>query len=55
MPEIWSAYKAERGRQRAISDLEALPPAVLKDIGIRRGQIPLAVENAKRHRFDDEL
>ena len=50
--KVWSAFIAERGRCRAISDLEALPRSVLRDIGIRRGEVPVVVDNAMRDRCD---
>lgn len=43
---VWnmrSAYLAEVGRCRAIAGLEALPRSVLRDIGIRRVDIPVVV------------
>ena len=43
---MWSAYKDERAKCRAIADLEALPRSVLTDIGIRRGEIPVVVVSA---------
>ena len=43
---LWSAYLVDRGKCRAIADLEALPRSVLRDMGIRRGEIPLVVEKA---------
>ena len=43
---MWSAYKDEKARCRSIADLEALPRSVLRDIGIRRGEIPVVVVTA---------
>ena len=42
------AISDERKTRLAIRQLESLPGPVLKDIGVRRDEIPLAVERAKR-------
>lgn len=49
---IVSGYLAERGRCRAIADLEALPRTVLNDIGVYRVAIPLVVSEASREPRD---
>lgn len=47
------AYLAERSQRRAIADLESLPRAILRDIGIRREEIPLVVTEAARVQLAD--
>lgn len=49
---IFSGYLAERARCRAIADLEALPRGVLRDIGVRRVEIPLVVSMTRRAQRD---
>lgn len=49
---MFSGYLAERGKCRAIADLEALPRGVLNDIGVRRVEIPLVVSMARRAQRD---